>query len=101
MSETVRAAAFQPLEDRAPGSDDRSMTDHQGSLVTVVGAYGHTGRFVVAELRRRGLLPVLSGRDPQRLAALAESYPGLETRPATVEDPGSLDRALAGVAAVI
>jgi hypothetical protein len=77
------------------------MTDHQGSLVTVVGAYGHTGRFVVAELRRRGLVPVLSGRDPQRLAALGESYPGLETRPATVEDPGSLDRALAGVAAVI
>ncbi|MGR3871352.1 saccharopine dehydrogenase family protein [Streptomyces graminifolii] len=69
--------------------------------VTVIGAYGHTGRFVVAELRRRGLVPVLSGRDPERLAVLGESYPDLETRPATVDDPDSLDRALAGAAAVI
>ncbi|WP_327402629.1 saccharopine dehydrogenase NADP-binding domain-containing protein [Streptomyces sp. NBC_01288] len=69
--------------------------------VTVIGAYGHTGRFVVAELRRRGLIPILSGRDPQRLAVLGELYPDLETRPATVDDPASLDRALAGAAAVI
>ncbi|WP_405861517.1 saccharopine dehydrogenase NADP-binding domain-containing protein [Streptomyces sp. NBC_01515] len=69
--------------------------------VTVIGAYGHTGRFVVAELRRRGLLPILSGRDPQRLAALGELYPDLETRPATVDDPASLDRALVDADAVI
>ncbi|MEV6540978.1 saccharopine dehydrogenase NADP-binding domain-containing protein [Streptomyces sp. NPDC051665] len=69
--------------------------------VTVIGAYGHTGRFVVAELRRRGLVPILSGRDPQRLAALGELYPDLETRPAAVDDPASLDRALADAAAVI
>ncbi|WP_405842188.1 saccharopine dehydrogenase family protein [Streptomyces sp. NBC_01518] len=69
--------------------------------VTVIGAYGHTGRFVVAELRRRGLVPILSGRDPQRLAEMGELYPDLETRPATVDDPDSLDRALAGAAAVI
>jgi hypothetical protein len=77
------------------------MTAHQGSLVTVIGAYGHTGRFVVAELLRRGLVPILSGRDPQRLAVFGKLYPELETRPATVDDPGSLDRALAGAAAVI
>jgi hypothetical protein len=49
----------------------------------------------------RGFVPVLSGRDAIRLKALAESGPGLEARPATVDDPASLDRALAGAAAVI
>lgn len=32
-------------------------------VLTVYGAYGHTGRFVVAELRKRGWTPILSGRD--------------------------------------
>ncbi|MEU4558661.1 saccharopine dehydrogenase [Actinoplanes sp. NPDC023936] len=52
--------------------------------VAVFGAYGHTGRFVVAELVARGFEPVPLGR-----------------RDASVEDPESLDRALRGVAAVI
>ncbi|MEU4523402.1 saccharopine dehydrogenase NADP-binding domain-containing protein [Amycolatopsis sp. NPDC024027] len=60
--------------------------------VLVYGAYGHTGRFVVAELRRRGYDVVLSGRNAAKL-------PG--GRPASVDDPASLDRALEGVAAVI
>ena len=69
--------------------------------VAVFGAYGHTGRFVVAQLRDRGFLPVLSGRDGDKLRALATSNPGLDARPASVDDPASLDRALAGAAAVI
>ncbi|MFG2822972.1 saccharopine dehydrogenase NADP-binding domain-containing protein [Kitasatospora sp. NPDC048365] len=72
-----------------------------GQAVTVFGAYGHTGRFVVAELLARGYVPVLSGRDADRLHALAEEHAGLDVRPATVEDPAALDRALAGVAAVV
>ncbi|MFJ8187597.1 saccharopine dehydrogenase family protein [Streptomyces sp. NPDC096105] len=68
--------------------------------VAVFGAYGHTGRFVVAELRERGLLPVLSGRDADKLKALAYET-GLDARPASVDDPVSLDHALAGAAAVI
>ncbi|MBG0817780.1 trans-acting enoyl reductase family protein [Planomonospora sp. ID82291] len=72
-----------------------------GQAVAVFGAYGHTGRFVVAELRERGFVPVASGRDAGRLQALAASEPGLETRTASVDDPASLDRALAGAAAVI
>ncbi|WP_055532561.1 saccharopine dehydrogenase family protein [Streptomyces graminilatus] len=72
-----------------------------GQAVVVYGAYGHTGRFVVAELLDRGFVPVLSGRDPERLRELAASCPGLDVRPASVDDPGSLDRALAGAAAVI
>ncbi|MGI5142795.1 MULTISPECIES: saccharopine dehydrogenase family protein [unclassified Streptomyces] len=72
-----------------------------GLKVAVFGAYGHTGRFVVAELRDRGFVPALSGRDADKLKALAASEAGLVARPASVDDPASLDRALAGVAAVI
>ncbi|MGC4952943.1 saccharopine dehydrogenase family protein [Actinomadura citrea] len=72
-----------------------------GQTVAVFGAYGHTGRFVVAELRDRGFVPVPSGRDAGKLQALAESFPGLEVRPASADDPASLDRALAGAAAVV
>ncbi|MFC5753333.1 saccharopine dehydrogenase family protein [Actinomadura rugatobispora] len=72
-----------------------------GQRVAVFGAYGHTGRFVVAELRERGFVPVLSGRDADKVRALAASHPGLEARPAPVDDPASLDRALAGTAVVI
>ena len=72
-----------------------------GQTVAVFGAYGHTGRFVVAELRDRGFVPLLAGRDAGQLRALAASHPGLDVRPASVDDPASLDRALAGAAAVI
>ncbi|MDG9722907.1 MULTISPECIES: saccharopine dehydrogenase NADP-binding domain-containing protein [unclassified Streptomyces] len=71
-----------------------------GQTVAVFGAYGHTGRFVVAELRQRGYLPVLSGRGAEKLKALAYET-GLDARPASVDDPSSLDRALAGTAAVV
>jgi short subunit dehydrogenase-like uncharacterized protein len=69
--------------------------------VVVYGAYGHTGQFVTAELRRRGLVPILSGRDPDKLAALGATHPDLELRSAAIDDPQSLQRALTGAAAVI
>ncbi|WP_214409179.1 saccharopine dehydrogenase family protein [Sphaerisporangium fuscum] len=72
-----------------------------GLTVAVYGAYGHTGRFVVAQLRDRGFVPVLSGRDAGKLKGLAASESGAEVRPASVDDPAALDRALAGAAAVI
>ncbi|MTE17670.1 NAD(P)H-binding protein [Streptomyces sp. TRM43335] len=71
-------------------------------MITVYGAYGHTGRFVVAQLRDRGFAPVLSGRDAGKLETLATALgPGSDVRPASVDDPASLDRALAGAVAVI
>jgi len=70
-------------------------------MVAVFGAAGHTGRFVVSELRRRGLTPILSGRDAAKLNAVAEAHPGSEARVASVDDPASLDRAISGAAAVI
>jgi short subunit dehydrogenase-like uncharacterized protein len=57
--------------------------------VAVFGAAGHTGRFVVAELLRRGMTPVAVGRDRGA------------TRFASIDDPGSLDRAFSDVVAVI
>ncbi len=69
--------------------------------VLVYGAYGHTGRFVVPELLRRGLTPILSGRDPARLGELAAQFPGLEVRQATVDDGESLANAVRGTRLVV
>lgn len=50
--------------------------------ITVYGASGHTGQFVVSELHRRGWTPVPSGRDPAKLrAAVAVGHGELELRP--------------------
>ncbi|MFJ1967591.1 saccharopine dehydrogenase family protein [Streptomyces sp. NPDC087903] len=77
------------------------MGSREAATVAVFGAYGHTGRFVVSELLERGLTPVLSGRDADKLRALSDARPGLEARRASADDPASLDRALDGAAAVI
>ena len=69
--------------------------------VTVFGAYGHTGRFVISELRRRGWLPTLSGRNTEKLTAMGAAHGGLDVRPALLEDATSLDHALEGSVAVI
>jgi NAD(P)H-binding len=69
--------------------------------IVVYGAYGHTGRFIVAELINKGFTPVLSGRDRQKLAAVSSIHSGLEVRAASLDDQMALVRALAGTAAVI
>jgi hypothetical protein len=69
--------------------------------VLVYGAYGHTGRFVVAELLRQGLTPILSGRNEAELGTMAGQFPGLEVRPATVDDSRSLDNAVRGAGVVV
>ena len=71
------------------------------AAVVVYGATGHTGRFVVAELLRRGFTAVISGRDAARLEVLAAEWGDVVARPAAVDDAESLDRALGGAAAVI
>ena len=69
--------------------------------VTVFGAYGHTGKFVVRELLKRALTPILSGRDAAKLRAMRDAYPELEVRAADVENPASLKAAMAGSNAII
>jgi short subunit dehydrogenase-like uncharacterized protein len=69
--------------------------------VLVYGATGHTGRFVVDELLRRGLAPVLAGRSAERLAAVSPRHAALDQRVAGLDDPDLLRRAIAGVGAII
>ena len=69
--------------------------------VLVYGAAGHTGRFVVDEVLRRGLTPVLSGRRADRLAAVSAEHPALDHRVVGLDDPDLLRRALAGVGVVV
>ncbi|MGW7427987.1 saccharopine dehydrogenase NADP-binding domain-containing protein [Streptomyces sp. NPDC054861] len=91
-----------PADTADTADTDRTDRSHRPArTVLVYGAYGHTGRFVVAELLRRAWTPVLSGRDAARLRTLSEEHGGLDVRPAAVDDAAALDRALAGAAAVI
>lgn len=66
--------------------------------ILVYGASGHTGRFVVDELRSRGLAPVVAGRRADRLADLD---PALERRVVGVDDAAALAGAVRGVGAVV
>jgi uncharacterized protein YbjT (DUF2867 family) len=78
--------------------------EHSGErrrAISVFGAAGHTARFVVAELRRRGWSPILCGRDAAKLKDRESAYPETAIRTASVDDPVSLDQALAGAAAVL
>jgi NAD(P)-dependent dehydrogenase (short-subunit alcohol dehydrogenase family) len=69
--------------------------------ISVYGAYGHTGRFIVSELCKRGWKATLLGRDIDKLRAVASEHGGLEVRAAFIDDPVSLDDALTGSGAVI
>lgn len=74
------------------------MTDR---CVGIFGANGHTGRFVAAELARRGLAARWIGRDRSALSALQATLNHGEVRTASVSDPASLMRAFDGLGAVI
>ncbi|MFE6970982.1 saccharopine dehydrogenase NADP-binding domain-containing protein [Isoptericola sp. NPDC057653] len=69
--------------------------------VMVYGAGGHTGGFVVDELVRRGLTPVLAGRGAERLEGVAARHPGLERRVVGVDEAGPLRAALDGVGVMV
>ena len=75
------------------------LTGHKRK-VAVFGAAGHTGQFIVAELLRRGFVPIAIGRDAGKLAE-AGLLDGVAIRIASVDDAASLDRALVGAEAVI
>jgi short subunit dehydrogenase-like uncharacterized protein len=73
----------------------------QDRAVAVFGATGHTGRFVVSELIRRGLTPIAVARDGAKLAELGFAARGIAVREASIEDQASLDRAFGGAAAIV
>ncbi len=68
--------------------------------ILLYGVTGYTGRLILDEALARGLHPVLSGRNAAAVRALAEAH-GLVARPAPLDDPAALDRALEGMQVVI
>ena len=76
------------------------LTD-DGTTVAVVGATGYMGRLVTDELVRRGVRPVLVGRDAGRLATAAARTGGAPTRLAGTGDQGALTAAFADAQVVI
>ncbi|MCC2322255.1 saccharopine dehydrogenase NADP-binding domain-containing protein [Cellulomonas xiejunii] len=69
--------------------------------VLVYGAAGHTGRFVVDELVRRGLAPVLAGRSADRLDAMPPRHSGFDRRVVHLDDAAQLLCAVSGSGVVI
>jgi short subunit dehydrogenase-like uncharacterized protein len=58
--------------------------------IVLFGATGYTGARTAEALVARGARPVLAGRDPGRLAELADRLGGVETARADVTDPRSV-----------
>ena len=68
--------------------------------VVLYGASGYTGRLVAAELRRRGVEHVLSGRDPAKLEPVGAEH-GTPVRPVGLDDETGLRDLLADAGVVI
>ena len=66
----------------------------------IYGANGYTGRLVVAEALRKGLQPVLAGRNREQILAMGLDT-GLETRVFGLETPEQVDAGLQGMGAVL
>jgi short subunit dehydrogenase-like uncharacterized protein len=58
--------------------------------IVLLGATGYTGARTAEAMTRRGLRPVLAGRNSERLATLAERFGGLPIAVADVSDPASV-----------
>jgi short subunit dehydrogenase-like uncharacterized protein len=66
----------------------------------IYGANGYTGRLAAAEAVRRGLQPVLAGRDPEAIEALAGAL-GLPHRVFGLDEPQAVRQALQGMRLVL
>lgn len=66
----------------------------------IYGANGYTGRMIVEEAVRRGLRPVLAGRNAAALEPLAQKH-GLPVRAFTLDNPTALRTGLNGIGLVL
>jgi short subunit dehydrogenase-like uncharacterized protein len=73
----------------------------QSSTIAIIGAAGHTGRFVADEVTRRGLRAIRIGRNAEKLASTNDAKNTEKGRIVQLNDPASLDAALAGADIVI
>ena len=71
-----------------------------GHDLLIYGATGYTGRLAAAEAVRRGLAPVLAGRDEAAVGALAASL-GVPHRAFGLDDPEAIRAGLAGARAML
>ncbi|MBF6467959.1 saccharopine dehydrogenase NADP-binding domain-containing protein [Nocardia beijingensis] len=71
--------------------------------IAVYGATGHTGGYLLTELRRRGLTPIVVGRDADRIRAAADAadLPDAAVRVAELSDYAALVTAFTGADVVI
>lgn len=81
-------------------SDQLSKAKSVRPAIAVYGASGHTGRFVIRELARRGFTAIAIGRSAQSLAT-ADFPADVRCEVAALDDPAALARALSGAAALI
>jgi short subunit dehydrogenase-like uncharacterized protein len=70
------------------------------SKLLIYGANGYTGRLIAREAARRGLKPLLAGRQRDTIAALADEL-GLLRRVFTLDNPAEVARNLDGVGVVL
>src|SRR5436190_8831299 len=66
----------------------------------IYGANGYTGRMVLKEAVRRGLHPIVAGRNAAAVAALAQEF-GLAARAFDLSHPGTATSALSGIPLVL
>jgi len=66
----------------------------------IYGANGYTGRLVAAEAAKRGLQPVLAGRNEAALRALGDEL-GLRWRQFPLDIPGAVEEGLRGIDLVL
>ncbi len=66
----------------------------------IYGATGYTGELAAREAKRRGMRPILAGRNPERVAALGQEL-DLPVRIVGLDDPKSLRAALEAVDLVL
>ncbi|WP_264537122.1 saccharopine dehydrogenase family protein [Flavobacterium sp. N1736] len=69
--------------------------------IAIYGAYGHTGKFIIAELYRQGYQLILSGRDEEKLLNLKTEYPDSIIKAANINDSKSLDEAFSGAKIIV
>lgn len=70
--------------------------------IAIYGAYGHTGKFIVAELFRQGYKNlILSGRDLEKLETFSQEYPNSKIKAADINNPKTLDEAFSGAKIII
>jgi len=69
--------------------------------IAIYGAYGHTGKFITAELYRQGYKLILSGRDHNKLSQLQEEYPNSIIKTASIDDAATIDEAFSSAQIII